>query len=186
MDITAAMNEDGVDAAQASRLWFVHQHHEVIEREILQVLRNHPLDPSQELRTASEVIVVIEVGEVGCRPPSPVIDSTAWPRLVLKLPNDDSVVKNLHAILCHEFAHAVDRLDPEFGLSLDAVVPRKVLTLWNYSIDERLARNGVRVPHLVEEQIDPRVASAVAACERPAYAWLVELAGSGPIDNNNP
>lgn len=183
-DIDTAINEEGVDNAQASRLVFVHQHHDTFQREILEVLRNHPLDTRQALRSASELTVVIETGEPASTPPSPRIDSDGWPRLVLKLPNEDYVLASLHAILSHELAHVVDRLNPQFALSLRVRVPPRVVTLWNLSIDGRLARHGVRVPHVMEEPIDPAVAKRIACCDRPTYAWLVELAGD-VVDNNN-
>jgi hypothetical protein len=180
-DIAMAINEDGVDDVQACRLVFVHQHHEVIQREILEVLWNHPLDRGQALRGTSEVKVVVESA---WPPPSPTINSSAWPTLFLRLPAKDAMLAALHAILCHEFTHVVDRLDPGFGLSPSAEVPSRVVTLWNHSIDARLARHGIRVPHCLEEPIDPIVASVVAGRERPTYAWLVTLAGEDVADND--
>jgi len=173
-DIEAAINEEGVDDSEARRLTFVQRYGKSIEREILRLLDSHPLDAARVLANVTEITVRIDASW----PPASLsrINCAGWPRIVLTLREDRDAIEELYPILCHEFTHVIDRLDPRFGLPTNQSVPPEIMKLWHCSIDGRLARKGIVVPHEDDVHVDPTLAQIVSACDWPSFDWLAKLA----------
>jgi hypothetical protein len=111
--------------------------HSVIER----IVKMHPF--SSDLWLQIEKVSVKSHEEADVRPPS-IKFNHATHETILYVTTNMAEKSNYEHILCHEFGHIADRLNPEFEYSdqvkysLTDIQQANLMQLWNLYIDARL------------------------------------------------